>query len=118
MWRTMVIRLCVAGYLTMSLVLAATSVQAKSTPEAVLTCGGDQYVVSGFGRGEVLHVSDSTSNFVVTYARSGSNVLIDIRGQQNKQDIVTCSVTSPLSGTEYTFRGFFTPRNESHEPEL
>lgn len=79
-----------------------------------MTCGDTQYVVSGFGRGEPLHVSGGTSNYVVTYARVGPDgpVIIDIPGQRDRADVVTCSATSPISGRTFIFEGFFTPRGE------
>jgi hypothetical protein len=85
---------------------------AAEKEQAVLTCGNQQYLVSGFGRGQVLHVVGSTSNYVVTYARLEPDgpVLTDIKGQRDKRDIVTCTATSPLSGRSFTFKGFFTPR--------
>src|SRR5687767_15097933 len=99
-----------AIFLVMIIVLSATTVQAKPTEEATLYCGSQQYTVSGFGRGEVLHVSGSNLNYVVTYARVEPNgpVVIDIKGQQDKTDVVTCTVTTPF-GTTFTFKGFFTP---------
>jgi hypothetical protein len=73
--------------------------------------GQTQYEVTGFGRGQVLKVVDSPSNFVVTYAQlGGGQVLFDNPGQRDAGDIVTCTTTAP-SGTSYTFRGFFTPRS-------
>jgi hypothetical protein len=77
----------------------------------VLKCGKKISVsVTGFGRGQVLHVVDSNADFIVTTAtltESGVTVF-DIPGQNSDADIVTCTTTSP-SGTRYTFRGFFTP---------
>jgi hypothetical protein len=39
---------------------------AAPTESAVLECGSKSYIVNGFGRGQVLHVVGSTSNFIVT----------------------------------------------------
>lgn len=50
----------------------------------------------------------SSSNFVVKYAATGGQVLLDLPVAGNK-DAVTCTTTSPLSGIADTFRGFFTP---------
>jgi hypothetical protein len=105
----------VAVFLTVFFFLATPVAQAKSTEESILSCGSQQYVISGFGGGTVFHVSGSNQNFVVTYARAdsepGQPVLFDTRGQQNKPDIVTCTTTSPVRRIDYTFKGFFTPRN-------
>src|SRR5689334_16079582 len=105
---TILIRLLSAGCLALSLLLLAASAHAAPNPEATLTCGETQYTVNGFGRGEPLHVVNSTSNYVITYARIDSDpahpVIIDVPGQRNRPDIVTCTATSPLRGTQYTFQ--------------
>jgi hypothetical protein len=92
--------------------LLGTAAAAPAAEEAVLTCGDARYAVSGFGRGEPLHVSGGTGTYVVTYARVEPDgpVLLDTPGQRGGEDVVTCSATSPLSGRTLTFRGFFTPR--------
>ncbi len=106
--------LVVAVFLTVFFFLATPVAQAKPTEESILSCGSQQYVISGWGTG-AFHVSGSNQIFLVTYARldsePGQPVLFDIRGQQNKPDIVTCTTTSPVSRIDYTFKGFFTPRN-------
>lgn len=81
------------------------------TQSADLLCGGTKFVVTGFGRGEVLHVVGSNANFVVTFAQivSSGRVVIDIPGQTGV-DVITCTTTTP-SGTDFTFKGFFTPRS-------
>ena len=109
-----------ASCLAVSIFGTATIAQAKPNPEATLSCGSQQYTVIGFGRGETLHIVGSTTNYVVTYAQIQQTglVVIDIKGQQNKEDIVTCTAQSPLSSNIFTFKGFFTPRGKPHEPEL
>lgn len=98
----------------------STIAQAKPNLESTLSCGSQQYTVIGFGRGETLHIVGSTINYVVTYAQiqQTGEVLIDIKGQRDKKDIVTCTAQSPLSSNIFTFQGFFTPRGTPHEPEL
>jgi hypothetical protein len=68
--------------------------------------------VTGFGRGEALHVVGTNQNFVVTYARlePSGQVVTDIAGQRDRADLLTCTTVSALSGTQYTFKGFLTPR--------
>src|SRR3712207_4508308 len=87
------------GCLIASLLGIVPTVQAKPNPEAVLSCGSQQYTVNGFGRGETLHVVGSNVNYVVTYAQiqQTGQVIIDVKGQRAKDDIVTCTVQSPLS---------------------
>jgi hypothetical protein len=108
------------GSLAASIFGMVTSAQAKPNLEAVLSCDAQQHTVIGFGRGETLHMVGSTTNYVVTYAQiqQTGQVLIDIKGQRGKKDIVTCTAQSPLSSNIFTFHGFFTPRGEPHQPEL
>ena len=95
----------------LALAVVAAPASAAATEAATLTCGARSYQVTGFGRGEPLHVVGSTSTFVVTYARlePSGQVVTDIKGQRAAGDLVTCTTTAP-SGTAFTFRGFFTPR--------
>ena len=116
-------QLVVSGSLAVSLLGIVPTAQAKPNPEAILSCGSQQYTVNGFGRGEALHVVGSTTNYVVTYAEiiSGSgtgNVVTDIKGQQGKEDIVTCTATSPVTERTFRFKGFFTPSGEPHQAEF
>ena len=87
-----------------------TVAHAAETESATLTCGPQSFTVTGFGRGEVLHVVGSNANFVVTFAQiePSGQVIIDVRGHQDRDNTVTCSATTP-TGKPYTFRGFFTP---------
>jgi hypothetical protein len=93
--------------------LSATPASAAPTPSATLSCGSTSYEVTGFGRGEVLHLVGTNTDFVVTYARlePSGQVVIDIAGQRTRPDLLTCTTVSPLSGTVYTFKGFLTPRD-------
>lgn len=86
-----------------------TPAQAASTDSADLVCGDTTVTVSGFGRGQVLHVVGQAGTFIVTRAASGDDVLFEAPGQAGKADIVTCATTSP-SGRAFMFQGFFTPR--------
>ena len=112
----------VAGFLIIGILGMPAIANAKPTEEAVLTCGDQEFLVSGFGRGNVLHVSGSTTNYVVTFAQVESEpdgpIIIDIKGQRDKEDIITCSATSPITSRTFIFQGFFTPRSEPHKPEL
>lgn len=91
------------------LVLGALPANAAATGSATLRCGTSQVEVTGFGRGQVLHVSDSTSRFVVTRAELESGQVVFVApGHTGAEDIVSCTVTSP-SGTAFAFDGFFTP---------
>ena len=113
----------VVGSLAVSLLGLITTAQAKPNPEAILSCGSQHYTVNGFGRGTPLHIVGSSTNYVITYAEviSGpgtGDVIIDVKGQRNKENIVTCTVKSPLSERTFLFKGFFTPNGEAHRPEL
>lgn len=94
---------------TTVLVVAALPANAAPTESATLHCGTSQLQVTGFGRGQVLHVTDSKSRFIVTRAEleSGQTVFI-APGHTGADNIVSCTVTSP-SGTFFAFEGFFTP---------
>src|SRR5262245_34128531 len=109
----------VVGILAVSIFGMATIVQAKRL-EGILSCGTQQYTVSGYGSSEVLQISGSTTNYVVSYARVEPNgpVVIEIKGQQDKADLITCTTTSPATGNNVTLKGFFTPRGAAHEPQL
>jgi hypothetical protein len=103
--------LAVAAATALATGVLVTPAQAAETESSVLRCGKKMTVsVTGFGRGQVLHVVDSNTDFIVTTAiltESGVTVF-DIPGQDSDADIVTCTTTSP-SGTRYTLKGFFTP---------
>lgn len=95
----------------LSLTAAAVPAVAAPTGPAPLTCGSEQYEVTGFGRGQVLQVVGSNRVFVVTRAQLASGpVVFDNPGLANGAGIVDCTATSPISGTSFIFRGFFTPR--------
>lgn len=98
---------------TLAATVAATPAVAAPTKSSVLTCGKATYVVDGFGRGTPLKLTSSNGNYVVKLARlePSGQVVLDVKGQDDRSDLVTCTTTSP-SGQAYTFRGFFTPRND------
>lgn len=101
--------LAVAGAAALALSFPA-SAHAAQTEASTLSCAnGVSVSVTGFGRGEVLHVVGSTSNFVVTSAVNDltGQTVIDVPGQ-NRNNVVACKTITP-SGTHYTFKGFFTP---------
>jgi hypothetical protein len=87
---------------------AAPSVAAPPGPTAELICPSATYTVVGFGRGEPLHVVGSTSRFIVTRAVANGEVIIDNPARADRP-LETCTTVSPISGTNYTFTGFFTP---------
>ena len=103
--------LAVAAATALATGVLVTPAQAAETESSVLKCDNNIKVsVTGFGRGQVLHVVGSNTDFIVTTAtltRTGVTVF-DMPGQDSNADIVTCTTTSP-SGTRYTFEGFFTP---------
>ena len=91
----------------------AAPAAAAPTPSAALVCDSGTYTVTGFGRGQALHVVDSTARFVpmhVELADSGTAVF-DAPGHAD-QATETCTATSPESGRAFTFTGFFTPRSQ------
>jgi hypothetical protein len=94
---------------------AATPAAASAAPtkSASLACGRDgSYAVTGFGRGDALHLTTDASNFVVVYGenRDTGQVLMDAPGQRTRDDILTCTVTSPVTGMRLLLEGFLTPR--------
>jgi hypothetical protein len=68
--------------------------------------------VTGFGRGQVLHLVGSTEQLVVTFAQRqpSGQVVFDNPGLGDTPDLLTCSTTSPITGQAFTVRGFLTPR--------
>jgi len=96
---------------TASALLGAAPAEAGKTESGVLMCGSTQYTVTGFGRGQVLFVTGTTQRFIVTFAQfTTGEVVFEARGQRAKNDIVTCTTTSPITDRSFIFRGFFTPR--------
>src|SRR3954468_12827499 len=85
----------------------------KQTDTATLQCGSQNYTVDGFGRGQVLHVTGTNRNFIVTRAvrhtGEGDEVVFDSPSRADRQ-VLTCTTTTPGSdGSDFTFTGFFTP---------
>lgn len=93
-----------------SLSLAAGPAAAGETAAAPLVCGNTTYSVTGFGRGQALHVVGSNQNFVVTRAQlSTGEVVFEAKGQQKNESKVECTAKSPESDRTFIFEGFFTP---------
>ena len=92
-----------------ALSVAAPAVAAP-TATATLVCGSQTFVVDGFDRGQVLKVTGTASNFVVTRAvREGGTVVFDSPAQADRS-LVTCTTTTPgPEGVDFIFTGFFTP---------
>lgn len=99
----------VRAFAATTLVLGASAAPALAAPtdSAVLDCGESAFVVDGFGRGQVLHVVGSTSNFIVTRAEVGGTVVFDSPSRADRT-LVTCTTVSPGSNKAFTFTGFFT----------
>ena len=94
-----------------SVTLAVGPAAAAETQSAPLVCdNGRTATVTGFGRGQVFHVVGTNENYVVTSARlSTGELLFEAPGaERGRTNLVTCTTTSPVSGTSYVFRGFFT----------
>lgn len=91
-------------------VTLAVPATAKPTQTATLQCGSQNYTVDGFGRGQVLHVTGTNRNFVVTRAvREGGAVVFDSRARADRV-LVTCITRTPEpDSVGFTFTGFFTP---------
>src|SRR5262245_58494097 len=93
----------IASWLAVSLLSLYTVANAAEQLEGVLTCGAQQYTVSGQFHGNSFHLTTGTTNYVVKYAElePEGTVITDVRGQQDK-DLITCSFTSP-SDRQFTF---------------
>lgn len=94
-------------------VAAAGPATGKPTETATLQCGSQSFTVDGFGRGQVLHVTGTNRNYVVTkavrHAEGGDQVVFDSPSKADR-DLVTCTTTTPgEDGVGFTFAGFFTP---------
>jgi hypothetical protein len=93
-----------------ALCLVAGPAAAAPAPAADLVCGSGTYTVTGFGRGQALHVVGSTARFVPTHVElADGTVVFDAPGQAEAAT-ETCTTTSPESGRAFTFAGFFTPQ--------
>jgi hypothetical protein len=75
---------------------------------AVLKCTTGNYTVNGFGRGDVLHLVDGTSNYVVTSAMLADGTYIVDSPSKANRPLVACTTTTP-EGRAMSFMGFFTP---------
>jgi hypothetical protein len=101
--------LAVAAATALAMGAFPTSAEAADTEAADLLCSDGAVRVTGFERGEVLHVVGSNRNFIVTSAVNATGqTVFDIPGHRNRAGIVTCAATTP-AGKDYTFQGFFTP---------
>ena len=97
---------------TAALCCVAAPAAAAPTPPAELVCDSGTYTVTGFGRGQVLHVVGSTARFVPTHVEltDSGRVVFDAPGQADRATD-TCTATSPLpGGRTFSFTGFFTPQ--------
>src|SRR3954447_23471516 len=91
---------------------SASTANAAETKSATLNCGADgEYTVTGFGRGNALHLTTGTSNFEVKYGKivDTGQVITNSPGQDGRSDLLTCIVTSPVTGNHLLLRGFLTP---------
>lgn len=86
----------------------AAPASAAPTASAVLVCGRSAVPVDGFGRGQVLHVVGSPTNFVVTRAVLADGTVVFDSPAAADRTTVVCTTTAP-AGSRYTFTGFFTP---------
>ena len=89
----------------------------KPADTATLRCPMQSYTVDGFGRGQVLHVTSTNRNFIVTkavrHSEVGDQVIFDSPAQADRQ-VVSCTTTTTTTtpgadGSDFTFTGFFTP---------
>jgi hypothetical protein len=104
------VKLLLSCVLATGALVLTTPAHAAPTPSAPLVCDGAAVDVTGFGRGQVLHVVGTEQRFIVTRAETATaGVVFEAPGQAGRDDVVSCSVTSP-SGREFLFEGFFTPR--------
>ena len=99
------------AYILASLAIALGAPVARAaaapTESAVLGCGSNSYTVEGFGRGQVLHVVGSTSNYVVTRAVLGDGTVVFNSPAKADRPLVICTTVTP-AGRSFTFTGFFT----------
>ncbi len=94
-----------------SAALVAGSAEAAETASAPLTCESGEYIASGFGRGQVLFLAGTTQRFIPSFVqRPTGEVLFEAPGQGAREDLVTCTATSPISNSPLIYQGFFTPR--------
>jgi hypothetical protein len=84
---------------------------AAPTATSTLVCGAQSFTIDGFGRGQVLHVTGTKTNFVVTRAvlSETGDIVFDLPAAVDRS-LLTCTTLTPASNTAFTFTGFFTPR--------
>ena len=93
-----------------ALCLVAAPAAAAPTPATELVCDSGTYSVTGFGRGQALHVVGSTARFVPTHVELADGPFVfDAPGHADAAT-ETCTAASPVSGRSFTFTGFFTPQ--------
>jgi hypothetical protein len=105
--RTLVCATVVAG-VVLPAAPALAAPKPTSSETAILDCATDSYVVDGFGRGQALHVVDTTINYVVTSAQLADGTYICESPSQADRPEVACTTVTP-EGRPISFTGFFTP---------
>ena len=89
--------------------LPAGVAAAADKPTAVVTCSGGVTFEAAIVSLGTFHESIDTANFQVKYLAFGDTVVRDVTGVTNNHDLLECTYTGPVSGNQYTLRGFFTP---------
>ena len=91
----------------------ASTANAAQGPAGELDCGSAGiFTVTGYGRGNALHLTTDSRTFVMTYLQNATTgeVIIDTPGQEGRRDILTCTTFSPVTERNLNVRGFLTPR--------
>jgi hypothetical protein len=102
-----------AAALTLTLLPGAAT--AKPSLQAKLDCDdGRRYIVEGQPFGNAFSIVGSNRNFVVQEAflvDPLTGALVQFTNNlKSHAGLVTCEYTAPISGREFVFKGFFTPR--------
>jgi hypothetical protein len=104
-------RFIAVGFIVAIVLGFPITAQADEPFTVTLTCDGQELQAEGQFTGNALHLTTSTSNFVIKFAQvlPDGPVITNAKGFENK-DLVTCFFTGPNSGRDFIVKGFFTPK--------
>jgi hypothetical protein len=105
-------RLVLLGFVLALLLGFPMAARADEPFTVALTCdNGQQYQAEGQFNGNSLHLTTSTSNFVIKFAQvvPDGPIITQAKGYDGR-NLITCYFTGPNSGRQIMVKGYFTPK--------